>query len=130
MNRITTLKELKVAIEYLELKKVTEAAEIKEQVAVVYESLRPVNLIKKTFSNFIEDSDFKNNVLNTSVGIASGYLSKKILVGATHNPIKKLFGTILQMSVTGLVVKNADGIKSKAKSIFAGLFGEKDNPAE
>ncbi len=130
MSKITTSAGLKVAIEYMELKKVVDAAELKEQLFCSYQSMLPVNIIKNTFSDLIKDADFKGDVLNASVSIATGYLSKKMVVGETHNPIKQLFGTLLQMGVTNLVAKNAEGIKSKAKSFFSGLFGEKENPAE
>jgi hypothetical protein len=28
------------------------------------------------------------NILNSVIGIASGYITKKVLLGSTHNPIK------------------------------------------
>lgn len=130
MQKINTSAELKVAIEYLELKKTIDMLELKEQLLLTYDSIKPANLIKSTFTELVKDPDFKGDLLNASVSIASGFISKKLVVGSTHNPIKQLFGTLIQMGVTSLVAKNADGIKSTAKSFFSGLFGKKEHSSE
>jgi hypothetical protein len=48
MEKITSVEELKKAILLLEIKQANEGALLKEQLLVTYESLKPINLIKKS----------------------------------------------------------------------------------
>jgi len=87
----------------LEAKQSAEWADLKEQFQMTKESFRPINLIKETFHDFTSSPDIKHNVVNSVVGLASGYLTRKVLMGSSHNPIKKIAGAILQFAVTNLV---------------------------
>jgi len=112
MEKITSMVQLKENILLLELKQKMEYLLLKEQVNVTYESLKPINLVKNLMHQALETPDLKNNLMNNVMGLAAGYLSKKAAVGNTHNPIKSVLGTLLQMTVTGIVARNGDGIKS------------------
>jgi hypothetical protein len=118
MGQITTTGDLKMAIQQLEDKQAKEWPLLKEQFLTTYESLKPVNLIKSTFSELTAAPDFKEGIVNTSFSLAAGYLSKKIAVGSTWNPLKQLFGTLLQMGVTNLISNNIDEIKSIADRVL------------
>lgn len=87
----------------LEAKKSAEWEELKEQFSATKESFKPINMIKETFHDFTSSPDIKQNVVTSVVGLASGYLSRKLLIGKTHNPIKKIAGAVLQFAVTNLV---------------------------
>jgi len=126
MEKITNITELNQAILILEAKKNLDEAVLKEQFGIIYESLKPINLIKNTIKKLAETPDFKNDLLNTSLSLAVGYLSKKITIGSTHNPIKQMLGIILQMGVTRIVSKNADNIKLTLESLIDNLFTKKD----
>jgi hypothetical protein len=112
MQKITSSVELKTAILLLEIKRVEEMILLKEQFKITCENLKPVNLIKNKINELITAPDLKDKLLNSALGLVTGYLSKKVVVGATHNPIKQLLGTLLQLGVTSIVSKNPDGIKS------------------
>ncbi|MBP4142187.1 hypothetical protein J3S90_10275 [Flavobacterium sp. P4023] len=104
-NHTTTLKE---AIHLLKLKQDQELLELKDQYYYTYESLKPVNIIKKAFGQMTQSSEFRGNVLSNVIGIASGYLTKKVLVGSTHNPVKRILGTLLQFVITNVVTKKTE----------------------
>lgn len=127
MDKITNITELKKAILLLEAKQTLEGGMLKEQFKITYESIRPINLIKSTFSELTADPDFKNNLLNTTLSMAVGYLSKKVAIGTTNNPFKQILGTILQMGVTSIVAKNSDGIKSTILNLIQTLFAKKES---
>jgi len=112
MKNVTSVNELKEAILLLEIKKSNEGRMLKERFHLTVESLQPVNLLKDKLNDIVTSPSLKHDIVNASLGLAVGYLSKKIAVGATHNPIKQLFGALLQVGVTSLVSKNADGITS------------------
>lgn len=124
MRKITSMTELKESIFLLEIKKANEARLLKEQFMITYENIKPVNLIKNSFNELITSPHLKENLLNTTLSIAAGYLSKKIAVGSTHNPLKQLLGTFLQLGVTNIVSRNTDGIKSSVMSLINNFFSK------
>lgn len=126
MSAITSITELRASILFLEIKQANEGRLLKEQFKVTYESLKPVNLLKHSLSNLATVPDFKGDLLNAAVSLASGYLSKKVIIGATSNPIKQLLGSLLQMGVTSLVSKNSEGIKSIALNLLNNFLTKKD----
>lgn len=124
MRKINSTTELREAIFLLELRKANEARLLKEQFMITYESFKPVNLIKNSIGELIKSPQLKENILNTTIGLAAGYLSKKVVVGSTHNPLKQLLGTFLQMGVTNIVSKNTDGIKSAVMSLITNFLSK------
>ena len=126
MQKITSTADLRKSILVLEIKQANEGQLLKEQFKTTIENLKPVNLIKNTVTELATAPDFKGSLLDTAIGLATGYLSKKIIVGNTHNPIKKLFGVILQIGVTNIVSKNADGVKSTGMHLINNIFRKKD----
>jgi hypothetical protein len=69
--------------------------------------------------------DLTDNILGTASGLASGYLSKKIFIGASGNLFRKLIGSLLQFGVTTVVSQHPDVIKSLGKLIIQHLFARK-----
>jgi hypothetical protein len=130
MEKITSVTELKARIVLLEIKQVNDKKLLKEEFKTTYESLRPVNLIKKTISELTTSADFKGDILNTVLSVAVGYLTKKAAVGGTRSPVKKILGTILQMGVTNVVSKNSEEIKSVIKSLLTKFLRKKDVATE
>ncbi len=107
-NATATLKE---AIALLKLKQAEDLLQLKDQYYYTYESLKPVNLIKNAFGQIATTSEFKGNILSNVIGITTGYLTKKVLLGSTHNPIKRILGTLLQFVITNVVTKHSEKVK-------------------
>jgi len=126
MPKITSIIELRESIALLEIKQAEEGAVLKEQFKETYENLKPINLIKNTLHEFTSAPDLKGDLMNVSLSMAAGFLSKKVAIGNSNNPFKQILGTLLQMGVTSIVSKNAEGIKSGTKSILNNLFGKKE----
>lgn len=129
MQKITSITELKNAIQELEYQQVNEWPVLKEQFLETYENIKPINLIKNALSDLTAGPDLKGDLLNTTLSLAAGFISKRIAVGTTHNPLKQLLGTVLQMGVTSIVSKNAEGIKSTTMNIINNIFSKKDTPS-
>ncbi len=130
MKSITTYKDLKQEIALLEAKQAENAAALKEQFRITYDSLRPANLIISTMKELTASPDFKSNLLNTTLGIGAGFLTKKVLIGTTLNPIKQLIGFVLQTATTGIVAKNGDGIKLMAKQMLGRFLTRRNRKSE
>ena len=109
---------LNKAISSLQNKQAQELKLLKEQFHLTYESLKPINLIKSTFHEVAISPDIKNNIVNNVIGLTTGYLSKKVLMGTSHNPIKRLLGTLLQFAIANVVSKHSDKIKSTGENIL------------
>lgn len=116
MKQVTdTLKE---AIALTRYKQAQELKLLKAQFHLTLESLKPVNLIKSAFHKVTSSPEIKNNLVNDAIGLTTGYLSKKVLVGSTRNPIKKLFGVLLQFAIANVVAKHSDTIKSAGVTLL------------
>lgn len=108
MKKKNESEALKEAIHLLKVKQAGELLLLKEQFQETYESLKPLNFIKNTFNEVTSSPEIKNGLINNAIGLATGYLSKKVLIGATHNPFKKILGAILEFSVASFVAKRAN----------------------
>lgn len=106
MGEIHTEADLRAAIEQLEIKQAAEGQQLKEQFRLTYESVKPINLIKSTFKEAAQSTDLKNNILNTALGLTTGFVSKIVFVGLSGSPIKKLLGNALLFGVTNVIAKN------------------------
>ncbi len=92
--------------------------DLKEQLNTTYESLKPINLIKSTFKDATEFPDIKAGIGKAAIGMASGYLLKKLIFESSANPLKKLAGVAFQALVTNVAAKNSDKIKETGINIF------------
>ncbi|HSQ45519.1 MAG TPA: hypothetical protein VLM44_01235 [Lutibacter sp.] len=114
-NETEALNETIIA---LKEKRAYELVLLKEQLHTTYESLKPINLIKSTFSKVATLSETKSNILGPAIGLGTGYISKKLWMGSSHNPIKRIFGTLIQFAVASVVTKYSDGIKNVGNALL------------
>jgi hypothetical protein len=126
MQNINSESDLRNAILELETRQTLEGKILKEQFNLTYNSIKPINLLKNTFKEVGESQDLRNNIINTSVGIATGYLSKVLYEKLSHNPVKKLFGSILMYGITNLVTKNPETINSLSNKLFSKINNRLD----
>jgi hypothetical protein len=106
------------AILVLQDRRNKELLVLREQFQITYESLRPINLIKSTFKDITTSAGIKNNIVGNVIGIGTGFLSKKILVGSSNNPLKKIFGTLVQFATANVVSNHSDGIRKIGEKLF------------
>ncbi len=130
MENITTSAELKNAILILEFEQDLKGKLLKEQLLLVHESFKPVNLIKNALSEVASSPYLSDNLLGSIIGLATGYISRKIAVGSSGSVIKKLLGTILQFGVTNFVAQHVDTIKIFGQSFFQRLFHKEEMNTE
>ena len=118
MQKINSAAALRNAIAQLEITHAEEGKMLKQQFHLAYESIKPLNLIKSTFKEAIESPGLKDNIINTSVGLAAGYLSKLLFVNVSHSPVRKFLGIALQFGITQVVAKNPEAVKSIGKKLM------------
>jgi len=112
MEKINSADDLHNAIQQLEQVQTVEAKLMKEQFLLAYESVKPINLIKSTLNEVRASKDLKETVVQTTIGLTTGYVTKKIFEGESPGPIKKLFGAAIEVGITNAVAKNPEAIKS------------------
>ncbi|MEO6542244.1 MAG: hypothetical protein ABIN74_14675, partial [Ferruginibacter sp.] len=125
MKQITTSAELQMAIKQLELQQANELFFLKEEFHATADRLKPLNIIKRTFKNAVAAPDVKTTVMNAAIGLATGIVTKKLMIGKTFNPFKKILGVFIEMAVANKVSNNADDIKSTGAAILKKLFRKK-----
>jgi len=118
MEAITTTDKLKNAIQILEFDQQIREQQLKEQVYLAIESLKPVNLIKSTLHEVVSSPYLIDNLLGVAMGLTSGYITKKIALGKSVNVIRKILGSILEFGITNVVAQNTDSIKTFGQSIY------------
>jgi hypothetical protein len=95
---------------------------------LAYESLKPLNIIKSTFKQIISAPGLKTGVVDTLMGLASGFVAKKILVGRSHNPFAKLLGSLIEIFVSNKLTNNADEIRSVGSVLIKKLIHQNGTP--
>ena len=126
MSNINYSLILKNQIRFLENEQVIKEQLLKEQLHYLYKSLNPLNLLLSTIKDFSSSPNMLENMLGTVVGMASGYLSKKIVIGRSANIFRKLIGSVLQLGVTNVVAQHPDSIESIGQFILHKIFSKKE----
>lgn len=115
-NETDSLNDLIILVEQ---KRAYELELLKEQLHLVGESLDPLNLIKSVFHEVVDAPEIKNNLVNSAIGLFTGFISKKLLTGNSHNSLKKILGILIQFGVTNVVSKHSDDLKTIVKNLLS-----------
>ncbi len=128
MNNIRSSAELKMAIQQMELKQANELIQLKEEFNGTIEGLNPINLIKGAFKKVSSSPDVKTDIVNAAIGLTTGFITKKLMMGKSTNLLKKILGIALEMTIANKVAKNAGVIKSTGSLLFNKFFAKKRAP--
>ncbi|HCL84296.1 MAG TPA: hypothetical protein DIC22_09985 [Chitinophagaceae bacterium] len=112
-KKVTNAEELAEAIAELELKAAVQKKQIQEIFADLSENMKPVNLIRNSAKAVFSDIHTED-VLNALIGVGTGILSRRLILGRTRGLIGKTLGRAVQWGMAALVSKNAEKIKEKA----------------
>lgn len=124
MQKISSREGLRNAIQLLEIEQNSKGDLLKKQVMLTYESLRPVNLIKNTLKDLFSSSFQDENISGIAAGLTGGYLLKKLFIGRSGNPLKKILGSIIQFGITNIIAQNSNMLKTFVP-VFIKLFSGK-----
>lgn len=130
MEKITSAAGLKNAILLLESDQIIQLQLLKDQFHFTYESFKPVNLLKRTLKDVASSPYLVDNILGTAIGLATGFLSKRIFVGPSGSIFKKLLGSFLQVGVTNTVIRHPDALKAFGELISQYFFNKRKKNTE
>jgi hypothetical protein len=100
MQKITSVDGLKHAIQLLEIEQEKKGRLLKDQLIITYNSLRPVNIIRKTLKDIFTPSGMVENMSGSAIGATSGYLLKRYLIGSSESKLRRLIASIIQFGIT------------------------------
>jgi alanine dehydrogenase len=106
-----TIRELKRKQQY-------ELVLVKEQLHHVYESIKPINIIRNTLHDVSASSQVKSDIVDNAVSLTAGYISKRVVVGNSQNPMRKIAGRLAQFAITTLLSKYAGPIRLAGQHLF------------
>ncbi len=112
MQTITSSHSLKEAILILEGEQAIKGQALKQQFRLTYESLKPANLFMSALNDITSSPNVMDNLVGTSAGLISGFLSKKAFVGTSGNLFRNLIGSFLQFGVSNLVANHPGAVKT------------------
>lgn len=113
MENITSTAELLEAIQILEAEQASHLQQVKENFYYTRQSLRPVNIIGSSLKSMVSTPNLGNKILTIGVGILTGYLSRKAMfLGSSTSKVRRIFGNVLQLGITGLVARSPKAVKS------------------
>ncbi len=126
MQTITNSVQLKQAILLLEAEQSLKGQALKQQFRLTYESIKPANLILSTLKEVATSPNLMENLIGNLLGLASGYISKKVFVGTSGNIFRKLAGLAMQFGVGNLVSNHSDGLKSFLQQILQKIISKRE----
>jgi hypothetical protein len=121
-----TAESLKEMIKALEIKQAEEGQELKEELIDTYENLKPSNILKNVVREFYSSEHLKDELISTAISVASGFISKKLVVGKSRNQILKLVGLAVQLGITTFISKKMEVLKEAAINFINRFVGEKE----
>ncbi len=118
MKKKSEIEALREAIAQLEIRQKQELLDLKTQFTLTQDSFKSMNLIKSTFKDISTSPDLRNMILNNTIALTTGYLSKRILVGSSHNIFKKAIGTFVEFTVAKLTLNQAGKMVNVGKKVL------------
>lgn len=125
MHNITSSELLENAIQELEMEQTVKLHNLKEQLHLTFESLKPVNIVVNTLKDIASSPVLTDNIFSNILGLSTGYLSKKIIVGKSRNVFKNILGSVLQYGISNFVSNHAEAIKTIGNSFFQNFIAKK-----
>ena len=122
---IKNASDLEAAIIRLKHKKDLQTDQVKDQFNEAVDSLKPINLLKSSLNKVVNSPGLVEKIINATVGLGAGVLSKKLLIGKSTGIVKKILGTALEFGVAGLITKNSSAIKSGGAGFLSKIFSPK-----
>ena len=123
--KITTASQLDLAILELEQRRTIQEKDLIEHFNFTYQSFRPLNLIKNAIEDIAGSPEIRDNVINAAVGVGTGFVTKKLLVGKSPSLFKKILGGAVEFVVANVVAKHTDDIKAYGTGFINRFFKNK-----
>jgi hypothetical protein len=122
--KIKNSKELEARITELQKRKVIQESLLISQVNTTVDSLKPINLIRNTFSNIRETPEVRNNILKSIAGFGLGMLTKRLFIGKSKSLVSKMLSTGLELGMAKAAVKQTDKLRAYGIAVYNNIFSK------
>lgn len=126
MEKQYTVESLREEIHALEVKQANEGKLVKEQLLITYENLKPINILKSVVKDLYSSDNYTQDFMEIVAGMTTGFVTKKIIIGKSKNPLLKLAGLALQFGMTTFVSKKYNVIKDSVVRFLSRFVKEKE----
>jgi hypothetical protein len=116
MSKVSPNDSLNENISLLEQKRAAEFNELKQQLRMTGESLKPANLLKGVVKDITGSSQFRSVLIKAGIGLALGFVANKLVTSKSHNKSHRMIGNALQYGISFLAADRGNLLKS------AGMF--------
>ena len=117
-NIIRSMTDLDSRIQVLKVREAMQLEALKDQFSALKESIKPTTLIKDTYNEFMSSKTMRQNAMDTTMGLATGWITKKLFrFGNSNNIFKKGAGLLLQAVTTGIITKKMPVIRERISDI-------------
>lgn len=111
-------------IELLTIKNKIDRLEVEIAFETAMEQLKPSRLIANTLNDVVTSPQLGQSIANVGMSVALGFMSKKMAVGDSHNPLKVIMGAMLQYGVTAMVSNNPQKVKLVALNFLQSILSK------
>ncbi len=122
MSPILTEADLAHAIEQAEQKHKKDGVLLVEEFNQVLRNLQPADVLKNIFTEITSSGELKDNIVNTSAGMAAGYAAKMLVAGKSPGLVRKIVSNSLQFGISNVVSGNPETVKLIGNTLL--LFGK------
>ncbi len=130
MNKKTPMETLDDTIHRLELEQVRARETFRNNLRQANDLVNPATIIRNLTGSGREDEEEPTTLTGNIMGLAGGFLLKKLLFGSMQNPLLKLAGLALQQGVASYISKHPEPILQTGKGLLQKLFRKKRTPNE
>lgn len=112
MSKINPNDSLSTSISLLEQKRNADFNALKEQLRATGESMKPANLLKEALRDITGSHEFRSVLIKAGLGIALGFLAKKLVTSQSENKTHRVVGNALQYGISFLAAERNNLLKS------------------
>ncbi len=110
-NSTSHMRTLENRILQLEKQQAQQMAELKISGSNIVQSFTPANMLKSAFQDIKSTPGLRATALDTAIGIGTGFISRKLMMGRSNSIFRKIAGNAVQFLVTNLVRKKIPQIR-------------------
>lgn len=122
MTSIITEADLAIAIGLAEQKHKNDGVLLVAEFNQALQNLKPVNMLKNIVTEFTSPGELKDNLVNTSAGMAAGYAAKLIVAGKSPGLVRKTVSNAVSFGISNVISRNPETVKLIGNTLL--LFGK------
>lgn len=112
MSKVNPNESLNSSISLLEQKRQRDFLDLKQQLRLTGESMKPANLLKGAVRDIVGSPQMKSILIKAAVGLALGFITKKLITRQQRNNKKQILGNALQYGISFLASKRNNFLKA------------------